>query len=453
LDINYRLISTYSNDRLVNHGTTDGFYFDSSLQNYVTGGGGATGVGEINNEIYNATVQSSFMPNTYATYASQGVNQGRIQRVQEACYDTSLVANNGLGPSALTYATTNLQNYCNRDVNNAVIFYYVANIRLSMLHQVFKKLGIIRNCYMTLKFYMNTECTCYLSGGGTNGSTFTAYSTTANHGILPLTVSPIGVNMGLSGLGASGANVAQLQLNIGKSNIGGTPYVHPMQQCRFYASQYKFTQKEQDSFLNRMPIKKVVYEDIYYYPILNIAPNTQFNNIISSAISRIRSLLIVPVVSASAHYSGTVGGTGTVASPMLSPFSSCPATTAMRCSITNFNVLLSGTPQFPANYLYSWEQYLYQCAKTGINEGRGDEISSGLISYNDFINNKGFVYVDLSDCAGSADDEVQRVVQLTGYNINNSGASGAPIAIDYHCFIRYERQFDISTSTGQLVFR
>jgi hypothetical protein len=83
-----------------------------------------------------------------------------------------------------------------------------------------------------------------------------------------------------------------------------------------------------------VPQKTILYDDFYFYSqnLTNILPGSTVNPQLTTGQSRLRSILIVPQISASVNGSTLAGlqtgnytaGVGQLDSPVLSPFSSSP---------------------------------------------------------------------------------------------------------------------------------
>jgi hypothetical protein len=55
------------------------------------------------------------------------------------------------------------------------------------------------------------------------------------------------------------------------------------------------------------------------------------------------------------------------------------------------------------------------------------------------------MYVDLSRKSGQAQDNVAKSIQIVGTN-------ACSLAVEYHVIVNYQREFEINSSTGALVF-
>eukprot|EP01031_Cornospumella_fuschlensis_P050889 gene50889-62241_t len=166
----------------------------------------------------------------------------------------------------------------------------------------------------------------------------------------------------------------------------------------------------EDKYFSMMPTKRVVYNDILSFQSLNVAPGGTVNSILTNGVSRLRYLLMVPQISASINGSATLTAVSDpahlIGSPMNSPFSSSPATTAPQATVGNFNVILSGSNLFQNNFQYGFEHFMQEVrGANSLNGGVPYALSSGLLSQTDWEQSYLYVYVDLSRRDSTADDD------------------------------------------------
>jgi len=129
--------------------------------------------------------------------------------------------------------------------------------------------------------------------------------------------------------------------------------------------------------------------------------------------------------------------------PYQSPVDPAGSTTTPFASITNWNILVSGSPIFPQNYMYDYDQFIQETSRTGaINGGESVGLTSGLISQTDFMSSYRFYTVNLARRLPL--DDVAKSIQVQGYN--NTG-----MAMDYMCFVSFQRKLTIDTRTGAVV--
>jgi len=469
IPINYKLLTSMSVDDERNFGSTIGFSKDTaeSIQYQGSAVGNGVGLGECNNVI----TQGLFNPmNGWGSYEQS--NRGRIERMLKATsYDPTRST-----PSLFTTPAT-----CNAVAKNFVAqspgyinYYITATIPLKILHDVFSKLPLTRGMYMRLIINTNTSCSTTVNYAFNNNAfTFTSIATSSQFNSVPYMVSPLttatqyqsngtpavngtgqGLALGITGAASNGAGSFQMSIGIGKSFNTTTSFSHVLTQCRIYACMYTMTPLYEELYMKTNPVKDIHYTDILSFQVLNIGAGNTFNQLLSNGISRLRWLLIHPMIAATANGTASAANANWVtpgtqiagmSTPMASPFSSAPGTCGHGLHIGNFNVLVSGVNIYQSNYLYKFEHWLQEVRGSNcLNGGIPIGLSSGLISQSDFESAYPFVYVDLSRRASQANDDISRSIQIVGQNL-------ASCAVDYYCFVGYERQITISTGTGSLV--
>ena len=435
LDINYQLLSSMSGDTLKTFGSSLGFCPDTHTSIRHAPAASIYGVGECNNVIDDVAF------NSVDGYGGTklAVNEGRYNRMTDTSFDST--AASILYKSIDTARLNNVaKNYVTR-ADGIINYHILATIPLRILHPIFQKLPLMRNSYF--RIILNTNCqssSVVTVATAALVKQFTTYTSTTQNGTLPFMISPCG-----GGFVPSGDGTFKLSLGIGKSLDGATsnPF---FTQCRLYACLYTFSPMAEQRYFSQSK-KKVLYNDILSYQILNVGAGANINELITNGISRPRYMLIYPFLSSLANgvqaITSVAGGLG---SPMASPFSSAPATCSPFCFLTNFNVMVSGSNVFQSNINYNFENFLQQWRQgNSLNGGMTDNMSSGLIDKNAWAGGNNIVYVDLSKKISQAADDVSRAIQITGTN-------GSLVSVDYYIILSYERQIDVSVSTGNLIF-
>ena len=135
-------------------------------------------------------------------------------------------------------------------------------------------------------------------------------------------VSQQGAGFGLVAGGTATSLVASI--GIGKSLAGVS---HPtLQSCRVYACMYEMSPAFEEQYFSIVPTKKILYNDILSFQVLNVQAGQSFFQILTNGVSRARYLLIVPqlssVINGSAAAADTTNSGIVVGTPMNSPFSS-----------------------------------------------------------------------------------------------------------------------------------
>ena len=286
---------------------------------------------------------------------------------------------------------------------------------------------------------MNVGCTTQMTIA--NGL-FTSVSTSSQNGAVPYQISPIGKGFGLDIAGTTPSTGLELSIAIARNTINktGQTFTHPsLTSCRFYGAMYDLTPQAEQMYLSKTPTKKILYEDFLSFQTLGVPPGGNFNQILTNSIARGRKIVGIPVISGSTNYAGD----GRTISTLASPFSSSPCTTC-KSPILNFNVLLSGNNVFQSNLNYSYEQFVQELHKTGINGGSSTGLSSGLISQTDFENGYRFLLADISRTPSQSTDDIMKSVQVIG---TNSGSQ----SVDIFWYIYFEREVTIDIQTGSLI--
>ena len=435
LDINYQLLSSMSGDTLQNFGSSIDFFPDTYTSIRHAPAQSAFGVGECNNVID----ETVFNSDSGYGGTRMAVNEGRYHRMLDTSFDSTTA--NILYKSIDTARLNNVaKNYVVRAAD-LINYHILATIPLRILHPIFQKLPLMRNSYF--RIILNTNCqsssvvTVATAGGNKQFSTYT--STTQNT-TLPFMISPCA-----GGFVPTTDGTFRLSLGIGKSLDGATssPF---FTQCRLYACLYTFSPMAEQRYFSQSK-KKILYNDILSYQILNVQAGANINELITNGISRPRYLLIYPFLSSLANGAQAITSTAAgLGSPMGSPFSSAPATCSPYCFLTNFNVMVSGSNVFQSNINYNFENFLQQWRQgNSLNGGITDNMSSGLIDKNAWSSGYNIVYVDLSKKISQASDDISRAIQITGTN-------ASLVSVDYYVIVSYQRELLLSTSTGNLIF-
>ena len=448
LDINYRILSTCSREDELNFLPSINFAKDTAESIYYSDVSGSTGLGESNNIIKQNLWDSA------NGWGAKGwnTNAGRLQRQLNTSFDP-VDSPFGSANTRLTSETSVKAVGKNYAIKGTVdtTWYILATIPLKIIHDVFKKIPLTKGMYMRLILNLNTQCQSTVT---ISSSRFTGYTTTSLNNVFPCMLSPIGTGEGLVLASGTGATVS---LGIAKSFNTTTSYSHPvLSSCRFYAKVLEMTPTAEEMYLSAVPTKTILYNDILSFQTFGTAAGGSISQILTNGISRPRYLLIVPQMAATINGSAkasltstfvgaTNGFTAALGSPMNSPFSSSPATTAPQAAISNLNILVSGQNIYQSNYQYGFEQFLQEVrGSNALNGGVPLGLTSGLLSQNDWENGYRYIYIDLSRRVSQANDDISRSIQVIFTN-------SATYAMDYYYVIGYEKQLQISTSTGSLI--
>ena len=442
LDINFKLLTTSSVSDERNFLPSINFAKDNSESITYQPAASATGWGECNNSILQSTFSSA---GGYGKTCFNS-NNGRLERMRNTSFDPA-------GGTQSTFTSTTSLNSSGKNYYKATgatdcTYYILATIPLKILHDIFRKIPLTKGMYMRLTLNLNVSCQSVITLGS-SGATYTGYTTTAYNNVFPCMISPLTT---ANGAVLTGAQTATLSLGIGKSFQGSTSFSHPsMSTCRVYAPVYDMTPQAEQQYFSVVPTKQIKYNDILSFQSLSIASGGQLSQILTNGVSRPRYLLVIPQIAAAVHGSAvaTIGTSYTagklLGSPFLSPFSSSPATTCPLATVSNFNVLVSGSNIYQSSYQYGFEEFYQELRGcNSINGGIPLGLSSGLIDQTNWESAYRYMFVDLSRRVSQANDDVSRSIQVVLTNTS-------PVMMDYYFIIGYEREISISTSTGALV--
>ena len=448
IKINYDLLSTCSREDELNFLPSLNFVKDTAESLIYRKDANAMGYGECNNTI----AQTLFSPTSGWGKTSYTQNQGRLQRMVSTSFDPSTTLN-AVAANYTSQTATSLavKNYATQNTTD-MVYYILATIPLKVIHDIFKKLCLTRSMYMRL--IVNTNCNCSATlVTNAAGTAFVSHTSSTQNGVLPFQISPVSVTgTGGSGLVVS-ANATTITATMNIAKVGS--FSHSISQARIYACLYQMGILYESKYLQMVPTKKILYNDILQFFSQGIAPGGQVNQILSNGISRPRALLGVPFLSAQTNGTADIrtntfaAGTNVTGastfSTMASAFSSSPATCCPYHTASNFNVLVSGVALYQSNYQYKFEHWLQEIrGSNSVNGGISLAMSSGLLSQTDYENGYGYIYVDLSRKEGQASDDISRSIQVQLTNTSSC-------YVDYVWFVIYEREITISTSTGALV--
>lgn len=350
-------------------------------------------------------------------------------------------------------ATLGKNYYSNNGNSTTQIKYFViATIPLKVLSNLFSKIQLVKGMNLKMVLTLHTHVTTTLTTAA--GVYNTAYTTIANNNCCPFQLSPMdptGTNSNGIVCSAANANITAT-IGIGKS-YGTVPAVatHPsFTQCRLYVPCYTMSAIIEEQYLRAVPQKTLLYNDFasFYSQCVNIAPGSSVNPQLTNSISRLRGLLIIPQLASTVNglAVGSLGTTsgGTLGSPLISPFSSSPATCAPFARVQNFNVFVSGTAWYSSSINYSFEHFTNEMRKTGAYGNMLPQIASGLIGEKDWENGYGYIYVNFNRQPTAALDNAPRSIQLQLTN-------ASPYTVDNYCFVIYEREITLNTSTGKVI--
>jgi hypothetical protein len=304
------------------------------------------------------------------------------------------------------------------------VYYYDCILRLRDL-PFFEKMPMIRGA--VIKITINLNQVNSLNFGISNADVFTVASKNMKGETNPVIVDSI----------VTSSNYV-LTVKPIKSSTPTAEYAHAKSQCILHCPTYTMEPDYLEKYMfengEKTVIKKITYDAVNVHVKKNNVNNFRFH--VENSLSRMKRLVVIPFLSADAN------GTGQV-SPLESPYASEPATTSP-CLVTNMNVLLGGKPLYENSLNYGYENYLSEMnGALGLNAGQVVGESSSLISLKDYNANHQYFVFDLS--RRFASDE------KTTSSLEFKGHVSSPKAIDFYCYVVYEKDLYIDAVTSQVV--
>jgi len=457
----FKLLTSLSWGDVLTQGATIGFFPDTSTSYQVNSNAAAIeGQGVCNNVINPAGMTGSpLIGTTFNAYQSSGGNLGALKRCQYINYDQ-------LGqPGTETYATLQTNqaatllwksfistkvNGVNAGVSGVFQITVTATIYLKHIHSFFAMCPLLKGVFMKMTMNLNNTSATFTTAAGAPGTTMLLTSVgNAVGGVCPFLLSAqsyslvtTGANTVLANLGPgdyiASVAVGSRVLNPTQFGIPGVQPGQCSQSVYLYVPAYTFNPVFESAYLSS-PIKRIAYEDVYQYQVLNIAAGNSFNNLLTNGIANLKSVLIVPFFS--------VASTGLpIAIPAFqSPFDTAGSgTTSPLIQFTNFNVVVSGQNAIYNTQQRMFEQFNDQLAGcNAVNGGLTDGLTSSLIGALDFDQSYCYYYVNVERML-PVEQSVPKSVQIIG--INQSARS-----VDLYCFLSYQSIIEIDLFSGSRV--
>lgn len=348
------------------------------------------------------------------------------------------------------------------------VYYYDAILRLKDL-PFFNKLPLIRGCFMKITLNVN-QCSFQVAKDALGNLNFNPANMSLQGGTNPLMVSasvasvaqsviPNGGNLqaatlaagiivtnllpkfepcGSASMPVSGTLTASLCIGQNYFNPHSALNLKPLKtQCRLYVPTYTMSPQYERDYI-ALGQKKITYLELFSYPVYNVPANSNFTQLVTNGLAKMKRMIVCPFVSATSH--GNENG-GASFSPLVSPFT-CEPSTCSPYLMTQYNVLLGGLQIYPQNVTYTYEMFLNEMnGQAGINANKTTGLCSSRISQIDYNNTYGYLVTDLSRRLPE-DDSTAMSVSISGFN-----AGAKPL--DLHIYIEYEKQITIDLLSGK----
>jgi hypothetical protein len=440
-----------------------GFYPDTStsfaFNQYAptTAYGTANGIGVSNNQNF---IQP-FTPSSTLGQATIG-NIGLLNRQQYYAYNANTVGTNGNTVYGSLISTANIQQSYKSYIYNKVSGNatagtigiiqqaIVGQIKLRHLHNFFQEVPLLKGVFMKLTMNLNNSSFQF----NFNGTQFASLTNLVCPlgGTNPLMITSSVTSNGSDTLATASYNasiaVGGKVINPAQASVVGIQASPLLQSIMLNIPSYVFNPIYEQAYLTSS-VKTIVYNDLYQYQVLNVAPNSNFNNLITNGISGIQTVLVLPFYNAGVL--PTVGNTalGVVANNGITPYQSPfttegGGTTSPLCLLGNFNVVISGQNAIYNTERYTYEQFTQQLyGLNAVNGGLTDGVNSGLINQQDFETMYNYYAVNVSRCL-PIEEAVPKSVNIIGQNLSS-------LPLDLYVFVNYKTSVSIDILTGSRV--
>ena len=441
--INYKILSSWSQDDVVKRGDEIGFALDTvDAFNY-----DPTTIGLMNNTL-----------NEYAVFVANNAwqnraNYGRRRRMEKTSRTTNNLFTN---MKSLTSDDEQRAKYIDTVSVNAngatttVNYTIMASLRLSDLHPFFEKMPLIRGASMYLALGLNVNAIhsfnlAIPAGAAANtGCTFSSKVSVQNQSTTtPFMLSSIGglnsfsTIQTLHGAGSIGSVKACIAVRQVPTSIIPASQATTLSQCLFQACYVKMAPTYQIEYV-RNPNKEVSYEECYAQLISGVPVGESRSQLISGTYSRLRKVVVMPYLNASANAD---------VSPAVSCFTSEPATCSPLVgmgAIDQYNVRVGINNVYPQNIQYSWQNYLQEVqGDNAVHGGIDSAMASGLISQKDWETAYSYRVTNLS-----RKPELQ---DLNGSQITVSFKNSSTKVMDYLVLVYYEKTIGLEVEKGLVV--
>lgn len=447
--VNYKVLTEFSTSELKKWGQLLNFYPDSAGSISYNAAANVNGDSISNNVVYPLSAP------TYTNGTRDTYNVGLYERLKYTSLQATTNPNIAGFGSVPTLTTVRNQvisavssagkNYMTDNgiatANSVWQWNLLLTIRLKDVADFFDKIPLVKGGFM--RFVINY-----------NSFNSNITTTAANPPLMSLSANGITVRSGrtnpiiVSSAAANNPmNWAQVASNLTFScgvatSVSNSIGAGLLPACRLYVPAFSLSPIKEQALTSLQPIREVIYTDIYNFNIINTAANSAFQQILTNGIVNPKWLIVIPQLTGTAANMGWANAN--TAPEYQSPFSSSPATTAPLASITNFNVQIGGKNIFQQNFNYDFETFKNEVVSANaVNGGVITGIANGLISKYDWDNAYRYYVVDLG--------RREQFEDITPKSILVQGTNNTYVAMDYFCFVVFERKVKINMLDGSLV--
>ena len=388
-------------------------------------------------------------------------NKGLASRLSRIA-DTTNSNQNMIGSSggtSTTYITnsTNLlkefRPYYTVLNTNYMVVYDLAIVKVGDLFNSFKTICMTKRMMCTMRLYMNTGtvASALVSNGSgvSTGLMTTSLSSNTFIGTCPIVQSALltlpntcsGIVTGVF-IGASVPNTA-ISFNGGTINLANSQASHFLNSVRFVYPNIELKTNKLIPYLSENRSKKICFVDVLSNQINNIGAGATYSALIQSGVQKIKSVILIPMISSTVH--GTTGSTGTGVvpfSPLLSPFCNFPSGDTGPISLINLQVQIGGVNILSNVLSAPVDNYLQEILLYNNINGAETGVSCGLINQDMWTNNYRVYHVSCDRC---------NLTDLaTPRNIVVSFVNNSLQPIDVLVFTEKYVDFILDVETGQI---
>lgn len=445
----FKLLTSFSYDDILIHGSTIGFYPDTCDSVSVN-------VLDVsNNDLHNSDTYNTNQLNQLTTVATAantqfiGGNVGLLARIKNICFSPTATNTYNLLVNSNTLGSLKISNISNSITSTTPVkqVSVMAIIYLKHLSSFFNFIPLLKGAFFKLTINLNnaTSTQTYNVNGAGDVVTLTNYSSLiSSGGINPLQTSSLNTgNIWVNGVQPAAGAVAKdytikynvsvgqdcldntlTQSTASSGNIGRNIYL--------YVPAYSFNPTFYESYISSSP-KRVVYTDVYQYQIPNITGRATFNNLITNGIPNVKSVLVIPFLKRNnqEQYVATFDGAGAGA-------------TAPGTFIKNFQVKISGQNAIYNNQQYAFEEFNNQLLGcNAVNGSLMDGLTSGFIDFQAFKTSYCYYYVNVERMLPS-EKNVPKSIEIAGdmQGVDNN------LLYTFMVFVEYENSLTFDLQTG-----
>jgi len=444
----FNLMTCLSWDDVKTQGSSIGFYPDDALSavSFTADAPGGSAAATVNNQdlcnpggetiaVLGHIGNKGFSERLkYINYDATGKVNGAAAEAAQSAFLTAANANTLYKSQVFTLAAGGAA------ASPVVQVQVMAIIKLRHLHNFFNNIPLSKG--LQFRFIINfNQSTSTITNDATN---ITAESLVKSQfgGTNPLMIASAKANNGGVGTIAA-AGAIRADLSIGKTCLdstlvayAGTASSNLPQSVSLYVPSYVMNSSLEASYVSANSSKRISYSDIYQFKITNVSAGETYNQLITSGIRGVRSVVLMPMFPKASNGDDVAEHQSVQSDAGGGP-------TALLAQLTDFQVQVGGVNQIQTNGRYEWEifnNYVY--GANSVNGGLTDGLSSSLIGMSDWARKYLYYYID---CNRGTDLErdTPKSVQIQGRNLSAK-------AVDYYIFVEFENNFSIDVGTGAI---